>query len=70
MAQLFNAKTIKVVEDTTKKLRIVEHLQVSLCLSLYISKSYIQLSRSWPRRQNTLLSGWIVTEREKTLGSR
>ena len=28
LSQLFQAKTAKVVEDTTKKLRIVEHLQV------------------------------------------
>ena len=28
LSQLFQAKTIKIVEDTTKKLRIVEHLQV------------------------------------------
>ena len=28
LAQLFQTKTIKVIEDTTKKLRIVEHLQV------------------------------------------
>ena len=28
LAQLFQAKTRKIVEDTTKKLRIVEHLQV------------------------------------------
>ena len=28
LAQLFQAKTQKIVEDTTKKLRIVEHLQV------------------------------------------
>ena len=28
LAQLFKAKTQKIVEDTTKKLRIVEHLQV------------------------------------------
>ena len=27
LSQLFQAKTIKIVEDTTKKLRIVEHLQ-------------------------------------------
>merc|ERR1740128_1201282 len=27
LAQLFQTKTVKVVEDTTKKLRIVEHLQ-------------------------------------------
>ena len=29
LSQLFQAKTIKIVEDTTKKLRIVEHLQVN-----------------------------------------
>ena len=29
LAQLFSAKVQKVVEDTTKKLRIVEHLQVN-----------------------------------------
>ena len=30
LSQLFQAKTIKIVEDTTKKLRIVEHLQVNI----------------------------------------
>ena len=35
LAQLFQAKTMKVVEDTTKKLKIVEHLQVRLLLKLY-----------------------------------
>ena len=34
LAQLFQAKTMKVVEDTTKKLKIVEHLQVRLLLKL------------------------------------
>jgi hypothetical protein len=28
LAQLFNARVKKVIEDTTQKLRIVEHLQV------------------------------------------
>ena len=35
LAQLFQAKTMKVVEDTTKKLKIVEHLQVRFLLKLY-----------------------------------
>ena len=30
LAQLFTAKVKKVIEDNTKKLRIVEHLQVCL----------------------------------------
>ena len=38
LAQLFQAKTMKVVEDTTKKLKIVEHLQVRLLLKLYIRR--------------------------------
>ena len=34
LSQLFQAKTVKVVEDTTKKLRIEEYVQVwNKCLS-------------------------------------
>ena len=33
LSQLFQAKTVKIVEDTTKKLRIVEHLQVRILSS-------------------------------------
>ena len=33
LSQLFQAKTVKIVEDTTKKLRIVEHLQVIILSS-------------------------------------
>ena len=36
LAQLFQAKTNKIVEDTTKKLRIVEHLQVQSSCGLYL----------------------------------
>ena len=42
LAQLFQAKTMKVVEDTTKKLKIVEHLQVRLLLKLYrLTEDYV-----------------------------
>ena len=34
LSQLFSTKVQKVVEDTTKKLRIVEHLQAWLILGL------------------------------------
>ena len=68
LAQLFSAKVQKVVEDTTKKLRIVEHLQVS---SLRSPQSCTCLfSRNLHRRQSILLCGWIVTERVKTLDLR
>ena len=42
LAQLFQAKTMKVVEDTTKKLKIVEHLQVRLLLELFrLTEDYV-----------------------------
>ena len=68
LAQLFSAKVQKVVEDTTKKLRIVEHLQVS---SLRSPQSFTCLiSRNLHKRPSILPCGWIVTERVKTLDSR
>ena len=70
LAQLFKAKTQKIVEDTTKKLRIVEHLQVQSGCWLLLTVNIVLSVRSWPARQSTSLCGWTVIERERTLGSR
>ena len=69
LSQLFQAKTIKIVEDTTKKLRIVEHLQV-IINPLTRQHSPFDLGRSWPRRRSTCVCGLTVIERERTSASR
>ena len=65
LSQLFNAKVQKVVEDTTKKLRIVEHLQE---LAQVQTLRYYKLSSKLliSRRASIWRSGSIVTERVRT----
>ena len=71
LSQLFQAKTVKVVEDTTKKLRIVEHLQVwNKCLSRCRTLNPTLHYRSWPRRLSTSPCGSTATGRVRTSGSR
>ena len=65
LSQLFNAKVQKVVEDTTKKLRIVEHLQeLAQVQTLRYYKLSFRLLIS--RRASTWRFGSIVIVRART----
>ena len=65
LSQLFNAKVQKVVEDTTKKLRIVEHLQeLAQVQTLRYYKLSFRLLIS--RRASIWRSGSIVIARVRT----
>ena len=65
LSQLFNAKVQKVVEDTTKKLRIVEHLQeLAQVQTLRYYKLSFRLLIS--RRASIWRSGSIVIVRVRT----
>ena len=65
LSQLFNAKVQKVVEDTTKKLRIVEHLQeLAQVQTLRYFKLSFRLLIS--RRASIWRSGSIVIVRVRT----